>query len=357
MNAAEILRQWTAGVNDLLPHTHAHQRKALAAMSLGIAASGRCDSGRVAVAVPLAAKPASVRRRLERLLSNPRLHPAQVSGELARSILSNWAGRPLTLILDETSGAGDLRCMKISVGFRKRAMPLAWECYPAHHPPVPMPQLIWRLMRRVSRCLPPDTSVTLLADRGLCWPSVLDSCVALGWHYVLRLQGATRIRCDGQERVLNELVRRGGRPWFGRDVEVFKKAGWRRANVVAVWERRCKERWLLVSDLPASYARCRSYCKRTWCEQLHRDEKSQGLHWRQSRVVKLAHLRRLLLLMALAMLLCLSIGTWAIKSGFRSMLETTRVRKLSLFQLGIRWLRHAMMKDQPMPLAFTLPPP
>lgn len=357
MSAAEILRQWTAAVNDLLPQSHAHQRKALAAMSLGMALCGRCDSGELSVALPLAVKPASVRRRMERLVSNPRLRPAQVACQLARSILSNWSGATLMLILDETPGRGDLRCMKISVGFSKRAVPLAWECYPAQQPPEPMPKLIWHLMRRVARGLPPGATVTLLADRGLAWPSVVDGCKALGWHYVLRLQGSTRIRCNDQEQVLGELVDRGGRPWFGRNVELFKKAGWRRANVLAVWERRCKERWLLVTDLPASYARCRGYCKRMWAEQMHRDEKSHGLHFRQSQVTRPSHVGRLLLLMALAMLLCLSIGTWTLRRGLRKILESTRQRRLSVFQLGIRWLRHAALVHQPMPLAITLPPP
>lgn len=358
MKAKEILRQWTRGVKDLLTQTHGHQCKGLAVMSLAMVVSGRCDSGRLSVAAPLAARPASVRRRLERLLANPRLRPVKLAAQMARSILERWSNRPLLLILDETPGANDLRCMKLSVGYRGRAMPLAWECYPMNHPPIPMPKLIWRLLRRVARCLPVGANVTLLADRGLSWPAVLDDCVALGWHYVLRLQGSTRVRSgEGDEQILRDKVPRRGTRWFAQDVELFKKAGWRRANVVTTWERRCKEPWLLVTDLPASYARCRGYCKRMWCEELHRDEKSQGFHWRQSRVADPNHVGRLLLLMALATMLTLSLGAWMLKRGLRSMLETTRVRKLSLFQLGMRWLRASFVEERPLPSVISLPPP
>jgi hypothetical protein len=358
VNAKDILRQWTQGVNDLLTATHGHQCKSLAAMSLAMVLSGRCDSGRLSVAVPLAARPASIRRRLERLLANTRLHPAKVAGQMARSMLAGWSDRPLLLILDETPGANDLRCMKLSVGYRGRAMPLAWECYAMDHPPLPMPQLIWRLLRRGSRCLPAGAQVTLLADRGLSWPSVLDCCVELKWHYVLRLQSGTRVRDgDGNERMVREQVPRPETQWFAQDVQIFKKAGWRRANVVAVWERRCKEPWLLVTDLHGSYARCRGYCKRMWCEELHRDEKSQGFHWRQSQATDPQHVGRLVLLMALATLLALSVGVWLLKRGLRSMLEATRARKLSLFQLGMRQLRAALVEDRPLPSVISLPPP
>ena len=119
---------------------------------------------------------------------------------------------------------------------------------------------------------------------------------------------------------------------------MFKKAGWRLANVVAAWERPCREPWLLATDLPATFARCRGYARRAWCEQLHRDEKSQGFGWRRSLVRDPPHARRLLLAVALATVLAICTGTWALKRGFRRALESGRQRKLSLFQLGLRWL-------------------
>ena len=46
-------------------------------------------------------------------------------------------------------------------------------------------------------------------------------------------------------------------------------------------------------------------------------------------------------------------GAWAIKRGLRRMLESTRRRKLSLFQLGLRWL--TLEYDGP-PNAAPVPP-
>ena len=343
MDAAEILRQWTGTVEgQLLPRLHGHQAKALAAVSVGMVRSGHCDSGRVALAMPGPALPASRKRRVERVIANGKVHADHAQAQLARAVLpalANAPGRPLVLILDETPQGPALKCLKLSVGYRRRAVPLVWACYPPDDPPVEMPKLIWRLLRRAARCVPTGADVTLLADRGLSWPSVLDCCVLLGWHYVLRLQRDVCVRLpDGTLRHARELAAAPGGRWLGTGVELFKKAGWRTANVVATWEPRCKEPWLLVTDLPATFRRCAGYCRRTWCEQMHRDEKSQGFNWQRSLVREPSHACRLLLAMALATLLAICTGTWVLKRGLRRVLESTRQRKLSLFQLGLRWL-------------------
>ena len=360
MGAVEMVRQWRHGLEELLPGLHGHVLNALATFSLAMALAGHCHSGRLAAEAPSPrARVTSRQRRWERLLGNRRLRPAEAMGMLAEAVAPHvGAGRGgrrhVILVLDETPGGvkGRLRCMKLGVAYRKRVVPIAFECYREGELPLPMPKLLWRLLRRaarsLARSLPADVEVTLLADRGLSWPSVLDCCVALGWHYVLRLQGCTRIRVAGGRVVKAawELATWRGANGFRTGVEVFKDAGWRRANVVATWEVGCKEPWLLVSDLPATFMRCRNYCKRVWCEQTHRDEKSHGFNWQLSRVRDAAHAGRLVLVMALATLLCLSLGTYVVKRGLRKLLEPARRRLLSVFQLGLRWLKDCLVHQR-----------
>jgi hypothetical protein len=370
-----MLRQWTACVKGhLLRGLHGHQCKALACVSLAAALAGHCHGGRVAAHMPGGARPASGRRRIERLLSNPRLRPSRAAGELARSVLADWSGsgsgrRELVLILDETPGpaARGLECMKVSAGYRGRAIPLAWECYREDRPPVPMPQLICRLLRRVARLLPPEgVEVTLLADRGLSWPVVIDCCMHLGWHYVLRLQRQTKVRrtADGtgrtRERECEAIdlapAAAGGPRWSGA-VRAFKKARWRDVHLTALWEDGCKEPWLLASDRPGPSRHVLKYCKRTWIEQGFRDDKGQSFNWDKSRVADPARASRLLLVLALATLLAVSLGSWVLKRGLRRALESTRRRALSLVQIGLRWLRHALISGADAPCRLYLVPP
>src|SRR5262245_50704979 len=163
-----------------------------------------------------------------------------------------------------------------------------------------MPALIRRLFRTAATCLPEGACVTLLADRGLAWPQVVDACTALGWHFVIRLQGQTRVRTgDGRECAAAELAPQPGAGWRG-EAEVFKKAGWRRAAVAACWLRDCDGPWLLVSDRDDGPRLFGRYAKRVWTEELFRDEKSSGFHWEQSHVTDPTHAARLVLLIALA---------------------------------------------------------
>src|SRR4051812_37714315 len=130
MSASSMLRDWRRQVQqDLLPDLHGHQSKALADLSFAMTVVAHCHSGKIAVAVPGDARPASVERRLERTLANDRLDPDSAWPQLARAVLGGWASGPIVLILDETPNHNDLRCMKITLAYRKRAQPLCCACY------------------------------------------------------------------------------------------------------------------------------------------------------------------------------------------------------------------------------------
>ena len=276
---------------------------------------------------------------------------------MARAILSGWAGGPIVLILDETPNRNDLRCMKVTPAYRKRALPVACACYALGGQPEPMPGLVVGLLRRAAACLPEGAEVTLLADRGLAWPQVVDACRELGWHFVIRLQGQARVRtAGGRECSAAELAPRPGASWRGR-AEVFKKSGWRDAAVAACWRRGCDGPWLVVSDRDDGPRLFGRYAKRTWTEELFRDEKSSGFHWEQSRVTDPAHAARLVLLMALATYPALALGSRVIEVGLRRYLETGARRTLSLFQIGLRWLRFCLCHDRPLPGNLSPAPP
>ena len=136
--------------------------------------------------------------------------------ELAKSLMTHWAGRTVLLILDETPRANDLRAMCVRAAYAHRAVPLAWVCYRPDEPPQPLPRLVRSLLRQVRGCLPAGCRVVLLADRGLAWPVLIDFCQESGWHYVLRLQHHIKVRLpDGTERAAGELAPRAGTRWYG----------------------------------------------------------------------------------------------------------------------------------------------
>ena len=200
-----------------------------------------------------------------RLVANERLE--------VDAALDHWAAFALrgagavTLLLDETPRHNRLRAMKLGRRVGGRAVPLVWRTYRPDALPMPQDQLVLDLLRRTHDALPENARPTLMADRGLCWPTVRDFCVEHGWRFLLRAQGQTKVKLDGgTESTLAELVPEPGRTWCG-EARVFQKAGWRRVNVVARWSRCRNERWLLITDLPAAPRRCKRYRKRMRQEQ------------------------------------------------------------------------------------------
>jgi hypothetical protein len=347
MSAIGIVNPWRQCVaGQLLPELHGHLAHALADLSFAMAVAGHCQAGQVAPHVPTEAQAASNRRRFERLLANPRLQPREAQEQLARQLTTFWDGRTVLLILDETPKGNDLRALCVRVAYQGRALPLAAECYLLNAPPQPMPQLVCELLEQVQRCLPTGVKVVLLADRGLAWPILVDWCTEHSWHYVIRLQGQTKVTLpDGRECTARDLAPRVGRRWLG-DAEVFKKAGWRGACVVATWERDMKEAWLLLTDQRASLRHCRTYGKRMWTEESFRDDKSSGLHWEKSHVNDPVHASRLLVLLAMAMILAASTGSQAQKAGHRRGMDPHRRHRLSIIQLGLRWLRYIVSHNR-----------
>lgn len=343
MSAAGIVQQWRSCVaQQLFPQLHGHQAKALADFSYAAVLTGHCQVSRLAAHVPTNATTASAQRRGERLLDNPRLRPRLAQRSLARAVLEHWSGGTALLLLDETPKGNALRVLSVRLAYAHRALPLAALCYRPHALLRPLPELVRSLLRQVQGCLPAGIEVVLLADRGLCWPLLVDWCQEHSWHYVLRLQGQTKVRWpDGSQRSARERVTRVGQRWLG-EAEVFKKAGWRGVQVVATWEPGMKEPWLLLTDQRASLRHCRTYGKRMWQEESFRDDKGAAFHWDKSQVNDPAHALRLLLVLSLALVLASSQGGVVLKTGRRRWLDPHRVRRLSIVQLGLRWMQYAI---------------
>jgi hypothetical protein len=322
------------------------QQRALALFSLGVASAKHCGTARVGAVVPGTATVPSTTRRFERLLANERLDVRAARAAVAAVVLEQGRGQTLWLALDEThqghaATGARLGMLALRLVYRERAIPLAWVCYRPGEAPARFPTLVGRLIDEVAALVPPDTHVVLMTDRGLSWPSLLDHCRTVGWSFLCRVQGSTRVKtADGAHGPIRDRAPRPGTRWQGRG-HAFLKAGWRAVNVVAVWRRGDDEPWLLVTDLPPAWVRCAQYRHRMDEELSFRDDKSSGFDWNASRVRDPVHMDRLLLVLQLAACFVLAQGIFVLQHGFRHVLERPDRRTLSLFSLGLRWLDRA----------------
>jgi hypothetical protein len=353
MSLTPVLHAWQHEVDQVLPQMPLRQRRVLALFSLGVAQAQHCSLGRAAAAVPTTATDSSVVRRFGRFLANPRIDVPAAQSALSQAVLRWTHGTTVRLALDEThqghTATGAALCLlAVRLLYRGRAIPLVAVCHRPGEQTDPYPVLIARLLAQVATWVPVDTRVVLLTDRGLSWPQVLDACRALHWSFLGRVQGQTHLRTpDGVETPVAARVPVPGTAWVGTG-QVFKKAGWRNANIVAVWPPAQAHPWLLVTDLPATRQRCTDYRRRMWEEESFRDDKRGGLHWEQSRVRHPAHATRLVLVLQLALCFLLALGSQVIKRGWRALLERRDRRELSLCTLGLRWLRRQLTHGAPL---------
>ena len=380
MHPTEIVAACDRALKRLFPDLPRPEQKTLAAVVPAVVHRGTTHLARLGAAMAGRATNPSKARRVQRLLANPRLDLARAQRRVIAHVLRHRRGR-LDLALDATLIGATTRSprtgvvtLMLAMAWRGRALPLAWCCLPEQgvRPGQWMPA-IRRVVQRVAAELPPGLEVVVLTDRGLSGATLRGILAEVGWHFIQRVTVRPNVRLeDGTIVSVGSLVPRPGcrRVLTGVQLWAVHAVQWRdgrnqairhwenapRLQVVAVWRRTDPEPWLLVTDLPATLARCEEYRRRSWEEALFRDLKGSGWRWDECRLRRPERVERLLLLLVLATLWMLALGQRVLKKGWRRLLEPSSRRELSQFQLGLRWIERCQTNAEPIPVTFRLLP-
>ncbi|HET7092593.1 MAG TPA: transposase, partial [Thermomicrobiales bacterium] len=240
-------------------------------------------------------------------------------------------------------------------------LPLAWQVVPQQAPwPDTLADLLPPLLAPIAAALPADCRVTLLGDRGLSGPTLIDAARALGWDVLLRVNvdasQAHRLRlASGEEWRLWDWVEQVGSGWHG-PVAIFKDAGWRAGHLTIHRRAGMTAWWILFSTRPGGRERVREYAQRARVEATFADGKTRGWGLDRSRMRDPIHLDRLLLVWHLALWWLHALGRHVIKQGGRSQFDRVDRRDRSLIRLGWLWLQHGLVRDRCPPLLFRSTP-
>ncbi len=356
-----VLHEWMRQVEAVLPGVRVTRCRVLALFAVGVLWANSVTLLKVAAALPLAASDPSTERRFKRFLTNPAVSVATLWQPLLPILLAHLGGRNLLVVFDPTPYRDCATILVLGVVVRHRVLPLLWRVMPQQQTwPQRLAEVLEPMLAVIAAALPAGTTVTLLADRGLVGPTVIDAARAVGWHVIVRLRAGTgeetRVRLgDGSEQRLADLPTGPGQRFRG-SAAIFKEAGWRHGELTIHWDAAATEPWVLFSDRPAGSARVREYRRRARAAATYQDTKGRGFTLEGSKVTAVDRIERLLLAVHLALWWAYGLGAQVVRNGQRHHFDRRDRRDLSLVRLGRTACSTALNRDHLPPLPFRHTP-
>lgn len=310
---------------------------------VGLILSGQIHLSRWSLYRVGPAQAASKERQLARWLDNPRIRPSHVYQSLIRAVLKDWEGETIYLALDSSQLWGRFTVVRLALIYRGRALPVSWIVLASQSATVALEdyQII---LTEAARVLPAHCRVILLADRGFFDQNLLIKVRDLGWSFRIRLKSSFWIYRVHQPRAkVGTLMPARGQALFLHKVWITDRwFGPVHLALAHVQTTDGFEQWAILSDEPTSLETLDEYALRFDIEENFLDDKSAGFQLESSQIRDAAALSRLGLILATATLYLVSSGVAIVAMGKRHWIDPHWNRGLSYFQIGWRWIDHAL---------------
>jgi hypothetical protein len=315
------ITRWAEQVNSHLPHLSRPQAWVLALWSYAVQTLQCCGQSQVSyfLAQLLEQKPNTLRQRLREWTwdkaakqgaQRQEVDVAACFAPLLAWVLSGWptGERRLALALDATSLKQNVVVLTVSVLYGGGAIPIAWQVVPAAQPGAWRPYWL-ALLAHLNGLVPAEWQVLVLADRGLYAAWLFRAIQAQHWHPFLRINTGGQCRPAGASEFqpLASLLPPMGQTWSG-PVVCFKTA--RLTSTLLIHrDDHHQDPWLILTDLPPDQASIAWYRLRAWIEAQFKDFKSGGWQWDHTRMTDPDRIARVWLVLAVAALYALSLGS------------------------------------------------
>jgi len=303
------------------------------------------------------ANAASKQRQLSRWLHNPKINPSLVYYYLIKAVLRAWTGQTLYLALDPTSLWGRFTIVRLALIYRGRAIPISWIVLSSGSTSVALRDYRTVLFQAVW-VLPPGCRVILLADRGFGDIELLQLIRDLGWSFRIRLKKSVWVYRAGKfPTKVGRLMPAKGQAHFFHPVWITQQGfGPVHLALAYVQTSHGYQPWAIVSDEPTDLSTLDEYGWRFDLEENFLDDKSAGFQIESSQIRDEQALSRLGLILATATLYLVNTGVAVVATGQRRWVDPHWYRGLSYFQLGWRWVRHALAQGKHLFRALWLEP-
>lgn len=293
---------------------------------------------------PGEAKAASKERQFSRWLHNDRIRPMLIYRPLVEEALQEWAGVTIYLALDTSQLWGRFTIVCLSLVYRGRALPVGWVVCASGSATVSLARY-QRMLAQVADCIPNNSKVILLADRGFMDLKLIRLMRQLGWHFRIRVKLSTFIHraTKGKRKVRSLMPPPGGARFFSHVWFTQQRYGPLHLALAHVQTKNGYEKWAIISDEAVDLHTFDEYGLRFNIEEGFLDFKSAGFQLESCQLEDSESLSRLLLILAAATLYLVSTGTAIVEMGKRYLVDSHWFRGLSYMQIGWRWVKRALV--------------
>jgi hypothetical protein len=349
-----------ASLRQHLPEVIDSQLDTLGLLIVGAVQSMASQLAKIARALPLDTTQLSKEQRLRRFLDNERITQAAHYQPIVQQALHGLKGQRVQLLMDRVLLRDQHNILVVSIGFRRRSIPLAWKAL-AHRGSSNLEQRK-ELLQTAVKLLPAGVRISVHGDSEFRTTAFFDWLRTQGYDVLLGVVGHSLVyetdaaAADGQP--LAQRVGAADGLVYLTDV-YLTEARYGPLNVLAWWEHDADGKRVLrgaMTNLPAT-ARTKALGKRRmWIETVFRDWQSGGFHLDQCGMEDRERVARLLIVLAIGYLWLVSVGRWVVKKGYRKLIDdgTRRNWHFSLFQLGVGWMERLHSFTLPLPLILYL---
>lgn len=348
-----LYHTWINWVRQLRPEERITRQRNFTWLLVGLYKSRSVHLSKIAEKVPGLTRLPSRTRRISRLLDNPAIRVREWYEPVARAIVQRLACGTLRLIVDGSKVGFGHQLLLVAVGYRKRAIPLAWTWvrYRRGHSSV-RKQLA--LLGYVYQLIPPKTRVIVVGDVEFGAVAVQKLLEKWRWQYVLRQRGRYMVKQAGESNFqrLDSLADKPGQSTWLAACKLTAKYAYP-VNVLIYWQPGQKKPWLLATNLSNSQPAVRAYRTRMWIEETFADLKRNGFDLESTHLRNFLRLSRLTLAVVLLFVWLVAFGSRIIKSGKRPLVDRNDRRDHSIFRIGRNMVERLLTNQLPFRISFT----
>lgn len=345
-----IAARLTAALPELRPRLRDPLTCVLVGMSQAVSAQQRA----VADAMPLRTDQASKVQRFRRLLDNAKLTAEGLYQPIVRAALSGLRRQRVHVLLDRVVLTESQNVLVVSLGFRRRSIPLVWRIL--DHTGSSKLTDQQELLAAAVALLPPEVRVLVQADSEFRSQTLFQWLREQGWDAILGIRGNVLLSIDPAQ------VGQALTSWLpDRETVVYLNQVWLSeercgpVNVLAWWDKNDRgvlTCYAVMTNLAATWQTYRIGSRRMWIETMFRDWQSGGFELGKTAISDQDRFHRLILLVCLIYLWFVSVGRWVVKRGYRSLVDAGAADawQRSLFTLAVGWQNRLRTFDQHLPV-------